>query len=281
MATLELQTGYAGYSNVLELVRRVGRPRAPREEKTLDAGVTTLRLFSPFSALPVNQGRRLNPAIAAAEAAQLVGAWTNPGLMVRISKNFARFRSAAGHFHGAYGRRVSTQVTQAVRKLRADRSTRQAVVTLWDPHLDNIPGEPDYPCTVGFNLAEVDGELTMNVIMRSSDVWLGLPYDLFQFTQLQLTVAHALNLPAGPFTLTTWSLHMYERDVEASHAVGKPTGPPLVEPTGFGRPGDDWLRCRDRAIMMNFMGAETWSTHFADMTASERWYRDTLAPFVG
>lgn len=279
MATLTLRSGYTGYRELVNYVINQGVERRPRHLLTRDAGLTTIQVENPRYSLPLNQGRNLNSAIAAAEALQLVGAFSSPALMVKISKNFADFINPdRGVFHGAYGTRIKGQVACAVRKIREEPSTRQAVVTLWDPWLDNLLGESDYPCTVGFNFQvnPVTNELEMNVIMRSSDVWLGIPYDLFQFTQLQMTVAGALQLAPGRFTLTTWSLHIYDRDIIPALELIAPTHSQPFQPAGIGRVDDLWsVRTKRAYRLINDRGA------VPDLTESEEWYRETLAPYLG
>lgn len=291
MATLILQNGYVGYKEIVDAVLAHGKWRSPRGQRTLDMGLTVISLASPYHALPVGQGRGLNTAIGAAEAAQLVGAFSSPELMTQVSPNFSRFLNSQGRFHGAYGTRVREQVGCAIKKLRDDPDTRQAVITLWDPWLDNLPGEADYPCTVGFqfSLSPRDHLLCMNVIMRSSDVWLGIPYDLFQFTQLQLTVARVLGARPGPFTLTTWSLHMYERDIvnaqtltgpDTSNTLGDHNMYALLVPSGFGAPGDDITTCQNRARLVVAAAASRGkcvALPDGGFTESEEWYRRRLA----
>ena len=58
--------------------------------------------------------------------------------------------------------------------------------------------------------------------MRSNDVWWGLPYDVFQFTQLQLTLARLLDVAPGEYTHMVGSLHAYERDADGIDALVMP-----------------------------------------------------------
>ncbi len=48
--------------------------------------------------------------------------------------------------------------------------------------------------------------------MRSSDVWLGIPYDVFSFTQIQNCFAGALGVNRGWLSLRMGSSHLYDRD---------------------------------------------------------------------
>ena len=56
--------------------------------------------------------------------------------------------------------------------------------------------------------------------MRSNDVWWGVPYDVFQFTFLQIQLAQVLGLEPGVYTHQAGSFHLYDRDrVEASRVT--------------------------------------------------------------
>lgn len=275
-------TGSQLYLAALRHVLEHHRLRSPRGLTTLDAGYVVLELRHPSTGLPTRTTRRLNRNIAAAEATQLIGGFSRPDLLTRASVNFERYAEPDGHFHGAYGSRITHQVSCAVTKLRDDPASRRAVVTLWDPWLDNQPDKRDYPCTVmlQFEVESYTGNLEMNVVMRSNDAWLGLPYDVFQFTQLQLSVANALGRPAGWYRHTVLSLHLYERDVAAAQQVVA-AGIQLAEaerllPHGFGRPGVDCFQDvmrRARRIVTNVENEEE--------TDGERWYRERFTSYLG
>lgn len=266
---IDVQDGVTGYRSVVEHVIENGVKRCPRGLCTLDAGWITVVIHDTSRSLPLGVGRGVNRKIAAVEAAQLVGAFSDPDLTVAASPNFARFRENLGHFHGAYGRRIGDQVHDVVKKLTHDPSTRQAVVTLWDPLHDNEPGKRDYPCTVMMVFALVDGRLDLSVTMRSQDVWLGAPYDWFQFTQLQWTVATVLGTEPGTYRHTSVSTHIYLGDVEAAEKLHDPI-PELADerqPRGFAHPDDTWHRALRRARTLPYADPES------EMLPGDEWYR--------
>lgn len=272
---MRIYSGRIGYTHVVKTVRDVGVPRSPRGLKTIDLGHTLIRIDSPYDALPLGVGRVLNPAIGAGEAVQLIAGRPDHGLMPRITPSFARYAENDKRFWGAYGNRIHGQVGQAVRKIRADRDTRQAVITLWDPNLDNVQDKRDYPCTVALNFAVVDDRLVLRTLMRSNDVWLGLPYDVFQFTQLQLTVARALDVEPGEYTHETWSLHIYEEHVPLVDQLTSPAGDGRMLPNGFGRDGDEWYHIQWRAREILYGGELV-----RDRTESENWYVRQLESYA-
>jgi thymidylate synthase len=59
--------------------------------------------------------------------------------------------------------------------------------------------------------------------MRSNDVYIGLPFDVFSFTMLQELLARDLGVEVGRYVHMVGSLHLYERnrtDVEQFLAEG-------------------------------------------------------------
>lgn len=280
MITIEVANGVTGYWRLLAKVLQRGKLRSPRGLKTYDAGPMTVVMWDTSASLPLQIGRNLNKRIAAVEALQLIGQFSSPELTVGASPNFQRFRESNGTFHGAYGRRIQRQLNEIVHKLRQDRDTRQAGMTLWDPWLDNQPGKLDYPCTVAIWFAIVNDTLELTVFMRSQDVWWGSPYDWFQFSQLQRTVAGVLDVEPGAYRHTTVSTHIYDEFVEAAERiiVTEP-GPELktdraFQPDRIGRPGDTTFVVKDRAA---HIGA---GYGIEDPTESEQWYIDQVTEIM-
>lgn len=230
--------------------------------------------MGPTNALPLGCGRQLNKNIAAAEAIQLIGGFTAPGLLLKASPQFAEYLDG-GSFHGAYGARIRYQAANIYTKLREDPDTRQAIITLWDPVLDNQPHKKDYPCTVALGFEIHDSKLCMNTFMRSNDAFLGLPYDMFQFTQLQMSIANALQLDYGWYRHTALSLHIYEKDFTAAQQVSRPTDFSW-QPAGVGIRGETFTETMKRARRITVIDA----VMPLDSTQSEQWYRERFESYL-
>lgn len=267
------KTGREAYPLVVEHVLKTGRKRSPRGRATRDAGFTTILLETPFDALPLDTGRRVIPAIAAAEALQLIGATTTPNLLFRIAPKFRNYVESDGRFHGAYGARIKSQASQATNKLRRDENTRQAVITLWDPILDNLVNKLDYPCTIALQFQVEDGKLCMNTVMRSNDVWLGLAYDMFQFTQLQMSVARSLSLAYGWYRHTAMSLHAYDDDLDNLGNIHPPSiAVSQFQPMGVGEEGEAFTEItRQARDLVRGVGTPR--------NISEQWFANMLVPY--
>ena len=207
---MEITDMQYGYHTVLEWILECGEHAAPRGMNTKEILDASIVLTDPTRGLPIYCGRKVDSHIAAAEALQVIGGFSDPRL---LPDSFDDFKDG-GIFHGAYGPRTRMQMPTIIRRLSQDRDTRQAVVTVWDPLHDCQDGLKDYPCTVALQFIIRKDKLQLHTHMRSNDAWRGLAYDVFQFTQLQLAVAAVLGILPGPYHHHATSLHLYEADWE-------------------------------------------------------------------
>lgn len=124
--------------------------------------------------------------------------------------------SVDGHVTGAYGPRLLNfdgvnQLERVVDTLKANPDSRNAVIQLFD-HQDT----ENAPCTLGLQFVIREGKLLLMASMRSNDVYLGLPHDLFAFTMLQELVARSLDIELGSYFHSVGSFHLYERNEAAA-----------------------------------------------------------------
>lgn len=277
MHIVEIENGVLGYGDLVKHVLAAGTKRSPRGRVTLDAGPTTVVIRDVTESLPLGVGRGLNRKIAAVEAAQLIGGFSDAELTVKASSAFERYREPEGHFHGAYGNRIAKQFAYVIHKLKTDRDTRQAVATLWNPYNDNVPNKKDYPCTIALIFAIVNNRLELSVTMRSQDVWLGAPYDWFQFTQAQQTLARLLGVEPGTYRHTTVSTHLYGVNIPDTERLTTP-------PERYGREGQP-LGFFGRTIHNVMQRAHDLShrpvKELGVMNTSEQWYAKQFATLLG
>ena len=97
-----------------------------------------------------------------------------------------------------------------VRMLRDNPATRQAVIHIKTAD-DSVSN--DVNCTVCLQFFIRDGKLYMTTYMRSNDIWLGFPFDVFQFTAMQVLMSMKLGVGLGTYTHVAGSLHLYKRNV--------------------------------------------------------------------
>lgn len=101
--------------------------------------------------------------------------------------------------------------------LTKDKLSRQAVIHIREPK--DFIHEPtkDMPCTLTLQFFirpddEGKDKLHLTVNMRSNDIWMGFPYDCFNFCALQNLLAMELEVEVGTYTHIANSLHLYERN---------------------------------------------------------------------
>jgi len=95
--------------------------------------------------------------------------------------------------------------------LKENNETRQAVIHIKEP--SNTKSK-DVNCTVCLQFFIRDEKLYLTVYMRSNDMWMGFPYDVFQFAALQVLMSMELEVGIGTYTHISASLHLYKRDYE-------------------------------------------------------------------
>lgn len=95
-----------------------------------------------------------------------------------------------------------------------DKNSRQAIIHIKVPKNTLEQPTKDLNCTVCLQFLIRENKLYCTTYMRSNDLWLGFPYDVFQFTCLQVRMAMELGLDIGSYTHIAGSLHLYQRDFE-------------------------------------------------------------------
>jgi thymidylate synthase len=161
--------------------------------------------------------RKLGYKFMAAEAATILIGGNTVASLKPFSKEIASFSDDGYFFSGAYGPRVVDQLTYIVDCLVEDEFSRQAVMTLWRK---NPRPSKDIPCTVALQFLIRDGKLHCIATMRSSDIWLGWPYDVFNFTMishyLSLLWEHrkGYRLMLGILYINAGSQHLYWDDFD-------------------------------------------------------------------
>ena len=120
---------------------------------------------------------------------------------------------------GNDGEPTTDQLAYVVDALRADPTTRQAVMVIWDPATDTLPGL-DRPCNNWLHFLSRDGVLNLHVATRSNDImwgWSGI--NVFEWSALLQLVAELTGLEAGAITFSISSLHLYEHHWDRARKI--------------------------------------------------------------
>lgn len=215
-----------GYVSLVNVIAQAGKPVVSRGLATREVtGVSLVfpNVLNPL--LPVGVGRGVNARLAAIEALQLISGIQRHDLIQVVTPGFESVLvDQANPDYGAYGPRIIEQVGDCMDILHADPTTRRAVISIWNEK--DLTHHGDRPCTVFLQfLVRNNGfgpALELHTYMRSQDVWLGVPYDIFMFSQLQHTVAFILGYPAGQLVHHATSMHIYETDLSKVDKLYEP-----------------------------------------------------------
>ena len=94
--------------------------------------------------------------------------------------------------------------------------SRQAVIHIKQARDLNANPTKDVNCTVCLQFFIRDEKLYLTTYMRSNDLWMGFPNDVFQFTAIQIYLAMKLGVGLGNYTHIAGSLHLYDRDYQTA-----------------------------------------------------------------
>lgn len=209
----------------LEHVLKYGDKVSPR--KMLVSEVVCLTsVVSMSNPIIFNSKRKLGYKFMAAEAAWILSGDDRVESIAPYSKDISKFSDDGVRFFGAYGPKIKDQVPFVVSTLHQDPDSRQAVINIWR---ESPPKSKDIPCTLSLQFLIRNHVLHCVASMRSSDLWLGHPYDIFNFSAISFLVMLHLNkirvenadlpLVLGNLHLTAGSKHLYERNWEDVHKI--------------------------------------------------------------
>jgi thymidylate synthase len=265
------------YTLGVNYLRQVGRTEDSRAGPVMVApGPVTTVYARPTERVLMDSCRDANPLFHLFESLWLLAGRDDARWLDLFVKDFSvRFaESEDGHLHGSYGKRwrdhwlqrprpyqvggtlhqddipgALDQLDEVVRVLRADPTSRQAVIAMWDPAADlGVDDLRDRPCNTHVYLrvrlpswgeAQVTWEalgakdeersavydrpiLDLTVCCRSNDViWGAYGANAVQFSVLQEYLAARIGVGVGRMYQVSHNFHAY---LDALERVGTPTG---------------------------------------------------------
>lgn len=220
---------YVAWVKLLERLLASGAEAAPRGKKVKELLGVQLRVRDARRNVIVDWQRKLNYRFLVAEWLWIEAARNDLAFLSRHNSRLREFSDDGVTLAGAYGPRLGPQRGWVLSKLREDPETRQAVASIWTP----APGpSKDIPCTLNLQFLRRQKKLHLVATMRSSDAWLGIPYDFFSFTQYAGRLAEDLGEPLGEAILNLGSSHLYEEHWAAAASIANaPTGHALFSPS--------------------------------------------------
>ena len=183
-----------------------------------------ISISDPRQRWVVSRRPALNPAFALAEVVWIMAGRRDLAFLDFWNKEYKNFVGDQREIHGSYGYRLRRhlsldQLDRAFQALSGDPDTRQVTLQIWDseidmPNADGTPVNEDIPCNVMSMPKIRDGKLEWLQVIRSNDVFRGVPYNFVQFTCLQEILAGWLGIECGTYNQISDSLHVYESSMK-------------------------------------------------------------------
>lgn len=234
------------WENLISAIHARGQYSVPRGKMCLELIGEQTRFPMEYP-IVTNKERKLGYLFMAAEAAWILNGDNKVKTIAPYSKNIAQFSDDGVTFFGAYGPKIWEQLQYVVETLANDERSRQAVMTIWR---ENPPPSKDIPCTVSVQFLIREGMLHCIDTMRSSDAWLGWPYDAFNFSMLSAAVIImledqcGLDLRLGDLIMNLGSSHLYETNIEMARGCFAMGHEPAFTYSAL-KPLDEWLSVRE------------------------------------
>jgi thymidylate synthase len=197
------------YRKTLKKILDVGRIRKVRGYDTKELSPYVWTTSYPLRNILTNKYRKINTGFMAAEFLWLLSGRNDLEMIGCYNSKIKKFSDNLVSMRGAYGPKIYNQLDYVIKTLSDDKGSRQAIISIWEVH--PTPSR-DIPCTLSMQFIVDDtlNALDLVVTMRSNDAWLGLPYDVFNFTMILNYVAMRLRLSIGRYTHQSCSEHLYD-----------------------------------------------------------------------
>lgn len=124
------------------------------------------------------------------------------------------------------------QLQWAIDQIKNNPHSKAIIVSAWNvADLDEMRLPP---CHTFFQFDVTKGKLRMQLYQRSSDVFLGLPFNIAQYAMLLQMVAHLTGLEARELVISIGNAHLYNNHIEQAkqQVTRKPTAFPKLEIIG-------------------------------------------------
>jgi len=127
---------------------------------------------------------------------------------------FGNTRGDLGPVYGRLWRRWSgdngseiDQLGKVIGILKTNPQDRRMVVSAWNPaHIDDVALPP---CHILYQFYEANGKLSCQMYQRSVDCFLGLPFNIAQYSLLTMMVAQVCCLKPGRLIMALGDTHLY------------------------------------------------------------------------
>ena len=138
---------------------------------------------------------------------------------VTIWDEWADEKGDLGQIYGAQWRRWPShdggtidQLANVLERLKTEPNSRQLMVSTWN--IADFPHMKFYPCHMLYQFFVNDGALSCMMTIRSSDGFLGLPFNIASYALLTHMVAEQCGYSVGELVISIGDGHIYNNHIE-------------------------------------------------------------------
>lgn len=220
------------YLDLLKEIREHGTDRAGRNGTTRGLFPRELR-FRMSDGFPATTTKKLAFRSVSAELFWFMSGCSDNRVLQRLGCEIwtpnanadywtpkAEFEGDLGRIYGVQWRNwrkpngeTVDQLTTIIERIKKDPNDRRLIVTAWNP------GELDQmalpPCHMMFQFYIANGKLSLLMIQRSCDMFLGVPFNIASYALMLHIVAQMTNLIPDELILMLGDVHIYHDHFDA------------------------------------------------------------------
>ena len=223
------------YKAILGDILDMGELCTPRGKRTLELHPYIMVLNNPINNCIFSELRAVNPLFMLSEFLWIMLGMEDVEFISKFNKAMKNFSDDGVVLRGAYGPRLRRwdgyevdgvrincvdQIKECAKKLHNDLDSRQALMCIFNPYKDYAPTR-DVPCNILLKFTVRNRKLDLTAYVRSQDMLLGFPYDVYHWTMLQQMMANELGISVGTYYHIMDSAHIYEHDFEWAKKISK------------------------------------------------------------
>ena len=216
------------YQNLIAETLKNGRVVVTRGSSTREILGCGFDLENPRDRLITLPSRKMSLPLAFGEFCWHLSVSTSVEFLSYYASIWKNFSEDGESISGScYGHSIfsashtNSQWNKVKQLLQRDPNSRRAVLQFYDHNLGLDETILDISCTMFTQFFIRENKLDCLTFMRSNDIILGLPYDIFFFTMLHEIMAAELGVGLGTYSHRVGSMHIYDHHLDWAKKILK------------------------------------------------------------